>query len=116
MELSETLGYLASGLVLATFTMRTMIPLRFLGIASNVAFIAYGYAAGILPVLILHAILLPLNIYRLVEMFRLIREVENAGRRRRPPALADAVHDVRLHGGRHDPVFARATRPTTCIC
>ena len=79
MELSEALGYVASGLVLATFTMRTMIPLRLLGIASNIAFISYGYFAGLLPVLILHAILLPLNVYRLAEMRRLVREVTQAG-------------------------------------
>ena len=60
--------------------MRTMIPLRLLGIASNVAFITYGYVEGLEPVLILHAILLPLNIYRLAEMIRLVREVEGAGR------------------------------------
>ena len=61
MDLSEVSGYVAAGLVLATFTMRTMIPLRLLGIASNVAFIVYGATAEIVPVLILHAILLPLN-------------------------------------------------------
>lgn len=78
MNLPEIFGYVASALVLATFTMRTMIPLRILGIASNIAFIAYGYAAGLLPVLLLHAVLLPLNVYRLAEMYRLIREVREA--------------------------------------
>lgn len=78
MDLPEVFGYVAAGLVLATFTMRTMVPLRLLGISSNIAFIAYGYAAGLLPVLILHAILLPLNIYRLIEIYRLVKEVENA--------------------------------------
>jgi hypothetical protein len=78
MELAEILGYIAAGLVLATFTMRTMIPLRYLGIASNVAFIAYGYAADLLPVLLLHAALLPLNVYRLFEMQRMIREIAEA--------------------------------------
>ncbi len=74
----EIFGYVASGLVLATFTMRTMIPLRILGIASNVAFILYGYLDGLVPVVTLHAILLPLNIYRLAEMRRLVREVRQA--------------------------------------
>lgn len=64
MNFPEIFGYIASGLVLATFSMRTMIPLRLLGIASNVAFILYGFLAGLPPVLILHLILLPLNIYR----------------------------------------------------
>jgi hypothetical protein len=68
----------AAGLVLATFTMRTMIPLRLLGIASNIAFIAYGYADDLLPVLLLHSALLPLNVYRLFEIHRMIREVAGA--------------------------------------
>jgi CRP/FNR family cyclic AMP-dependent transcriptional regulator len=75
----EIFGYVASGLVLATFTMRTMIPLRILGIASNVAFILYGYLDGLIPVIALHAILLPLNVYRLAEMQRLVREIKEAG-------------------------------------
>jgi CRP/FNR family transcriptional regulator, cyclic AMP receptor protein len=78
MTVAEILGYVASGLVLATFTMRTMVPLRILGISSNIAFIAYGFIAGVMPVMWLHAILLPLNIYRFIEMRRLIREVQEA--------------------------------------
>jgi hypothetical protein len=78
MELGEILGYTAAGLVLATFTMRTMIPLRVLGIASNVAFIAYGYIADLIPVLLLHGALLPLNVYRLFEMHRMVREIADA--------------------------------------
>jgi CRP/FNR family cyclic AMP-dependent transcriptional regulator len=75
----EIVGYVAAALVLATFTMRTMIPLRILGIASNVAFILYGYLDGLIPVMALHAILLPLNVHRLAEMRRLVREIHRAG-------------------------------------
>ena len=80
MEIAEVFGYAASGLVLAACTMRTMIPLRLLGIASNIAFIAYGFVAGLLPILLLHVTLLSLNIYRLAEMRRLIREGQSTGR------------------------------------
>jgi CRP/FNR family cyclic AMP-dependent transcriptional regulator len=76
--LPEIFGYIAAGLVLATFSMRTMLPLRILGISSNIAFITYGYLADLHPVLILHAALLPLNIYRFIEMRRMVRELEGA--------------------------------------
>ena len=79
MEIDEVFGYAASGLVLAACTMRTMLPLRLLNIASNIAFIAYGLVAGLLPILLLHATLLPLNIYRVAELRRLIRKVQRAG-------------------------------------
>ena len=47
----DALGFLAAGLVLGTFCMKRLIPLRTLAITSNVAFVLYGYSAGIEPVL-----------------------------------------------------------------
>jgi hypothetical protein len=60
--------------------MKTMIPLRCVAIASNVVFITYGLAGGIYPVLVLHAVLLPLNVHRLRQMLTLIRRVREASR------------------------------------
>jgi hypothetical protein len=63
--LTELLGYVAAGLVLATFSARSITALRALAIASNVLFIAYAACAHLPPVLILHALLLPINLVRL---------------------------------------------------
>lgn len=70
MSATDLLGYLASLLVLATFCMRRMMALRLLAIGSNLVFIAYAILAGIHPVLLLHALLLPMNVWRLVEIAR----------------------------------------------
>jgi hypothetical protein len=78
MDWLEVSGYAASLLVFVTFYMKTMIPLRLLGIASNIAFMTYGFGEGLYPVLILHAILLPLNCVRLFEMRVLIKRVRDA--------------------------------------
>jgi len=67
MTLPEALGFLASTLVLVTFGMRTMVPMRLAAISSNLAFIAYALTLGLTPIWVLHGILLPLNIYRLLE-------------------------------------------------
>ena len=80
MTLADLLGYLAAVLVLATFSMRTMLPLRITGIASNCVFITYGYVAAAYPILILHVILLPLNSLRLYQMQQLIKRVREASR------------------------------------
>lgn len=64
---ADMLGWAACALVLATFCMRAMVPLRLTAIASNLAFIAYGASAGIEPVLLLHVLLLPLNTLRLAQ-------------------------------------------------
>ena len=71
----EIAAWVVSALVFATFFMKTMTALRVVAITSNVAFIAYallglryGIFEKILPIFVLHALLLPLNIVRLYEM------------------------------------------------
>jgi len=78
MTLPEILGYLATAFNIAAYSMRTMIPLRILAIISNAVFVVYGATGGVYPVLVLHAILLPLNTYRLRQMVLLVRSIRNA--------------------------------------
>jgi CRP/FNR family transcriptional regulator, cyclic AMP receptor protein len=75
MDWIEATGYLAALITLATFYMKTMIPLRVAGIASNFVWIAYGAMAGVYPPLVLHVLLLPLNIVRLQQMITLVSRV-----------------------------------------
>ena len=74
----DMVGWAASAAVLATFCMNTMIPLRMLAIISNVLFFAYGAIADIFPVMILHAILLPVNVVRLVQIRKLVHGMQVA--------------------------------------
>ena len=74
------IGFIAASLVIMTLSMRTMIPLRIVGIASNVAFIAYGILFHSIPTVMLHSTLLPLNIFRLREMYKLIQQVRAASK------------------------------------
>jgi CRP/FNR family transcriptional regulator, cyclic AMP receptor protein len=66
----ELIGYLASALVFATFCVKAMTPLRLIAIASNIAFIGYGYLGQMAPILLLHVGLLPLNVWRLCQTQR----------------------------------------------
>lgn len=66
----DAIGFAAASLVLATFCMRSMRALRWVAIASNLAFIAYGYLGSLAPVLLLHMLLLPVNVYRLAQLCR----------------------------------------------
>jgi CRP-like cAMP-binding protein len=77
-SIAELVGYLAAVLVFTTFYMRTMVRLRVAGIVSNIVFIAYALLEGLVPILILHTALLPLNILRLAQLDRLLRDVEAA--------------------------------------
>ena len=65
---ADWLGYLAALLVFCSFYAKTVIALRLVAITSNMAFIGYAVAKGLYPVLILHAVLLPLNCVRLAQL------------------------------------------------
>jgi hypothetical protein len=103
----DTLGYAASTAVLATFLMRGMLPLRVVAIASNLLFLLYGYLAHVPPVMILHAALLPINIVRLVALYR--------GRADEYPLLLTsniASHDVRARWHRSASAAGEVARPS----
>jgi hypothetical protein len=72
----------ASALTVISTFLKTMIPLRWLAVGSNVGFFFYGLLYPSLPMMVLHAVLLPINIYRAIEMIRLTRRVTNAAARR----------------------------------
>jgi CRP/FNR family cyclic AMP-dependent transcriptional regulator len=68
MNAMDAIGYVAAILVLATFCMNSMRKLRWVAIASNLAFIAYAVLANLGPVFALHALLLPINVVRLQQL------------------------------------------------
>jgi uncharacterized sodium:solute symporter family permease YidK len=67
MGMNDIIGTVAASLVLATFCTKQMVQLRALAIVSNFAFIAYGYRAGLMPILMLHLTMLPINVMRLQQ-------------------------------------------------
>jgi CRP-like cAMP-binding protein len=66
---------LAAVLILIGSFVKTMAPLRWLQVGSNVGFVVYGALMPSFPVLLLHALLVPINLYRLIEIIRLTERV-----------------------------------------
>jgi hypothetical protein len=64
--------------VVATATMRTMIPLRVFGIMANLLLIVVSIPTHNYPTMALHAVLLPVNIWRLHQMLQLVRDVKKS--------------------------------------
>jgi CRP/FNR family transcriptional regulator, cyclic AMP receptor protein len=62
-------------LVIVSAFVKTMIPLRWLAVASNVGFIVYGLTHPAPLMVVLHAVLLPANLWRVGQMIRLTRRV-----------------------------------------
>jgi hypothetical protein len=69
---------LAALLVIAASFSRTMVPLRSLTVASNLAFLGAALSALNPVSLLLYCVLIPLNTLRLVEIVRLTRKVTQA--------------------------------------
>ena len=90
-------AWVAATLVFCSFFMKTMIPLRVVAVCSNVAFMAYallglkyGIFGRVLPIFVLHAALLPLNLVRLRQLRALVRAVNAA-------TTEEAVHALVPH-------------------
>lgn len=98
--LTDLAGWGAAAFTLLAYSMKTMLPLRVAGIGANLLFILYGFAEGIVPVLLLHALLLPFNLYRLIEILRLTRQAQEARRGHHPLAwLRGLVTSRRYEAG-----------------
>ncbi|MGN6747223.1 MAG: hypothetical protein ACTHJS_01380 [Xanthobacteraceae bacterium] len=65
MPLDDLIGYVASALVLLTFCQKRMYALRVTALLSNVAFLTYAARMNLAPVVVLHGLLLPINLFRL---------------------------------------------------
>jgi CRP/FNR family transcriptional regulator, cyclic AMP receptor protein len=76
MQWIEAFGYLGALMTLATFSMKTMLHLRMVGIVANLAFITYGVLDHVYPVLLLHMTLLPLNVWRLWQLLQITRQIK----------------------------------------
>lgn len=64
----DAIGFLAGILTLATFAQTSIKSMRFLAIAANLSFLAYGFLGGFVPIFVLHSLLLPINLVRLHEL------------------------------------------------
>lgn len=66
----DALGWLAAALMVATFACRDARCMRVLAVVTNLAFVGYGAAAVLPPVLALHLLLLPINLWRAGELLQ----------------------------------------------
>lgn len=72
---------LGAALIVASTLVKTIIPLRWLALGGNVGFVVYGLAHPAPMVFLLHAVLLPINLWRVLEMQRLTRRLRHAEQR-----------------------------------
>jgi hypothetical protein len=72
--LANMLALMGAIFFVATLMVRTIVPLRIIGIVSNVFFIAYGALAGSMATFFLYLLSLPINAIRLRQMLTLVKK------------------------------------------
>ena len=93
----DLIGFAASAATLSAFAQKRMLPMRFSAIAANLFFIGYGALGLFYPVLVMHLILLPLNIARLLQQIGQDRAARGA---RQPEPHLTLVEEWRQKGER----------------
>ena len=68
----------AAALIVVSSLVKTIIPLRWLAVGANLGFVVYGVLHPAPMVALLYFALLPINLWRVLEMQRLTRRVMNA--------------------------------------
>jgi hypothetical protein len=71
---ANTLALVGAIFYVITLMVRTIVPLRVIGIISMVFFIGYGALAGAMATFFLYLLSLPINVIRLRQMLTLVRK------------------------------------------
>lgn len=73
-NIANVLALVGAAFYVATLMMRTIVPLRIIGIISITFFIAYGLVAGAVSTFLLYLLSLPINVIRLRQMLSLVKK------------------------------------------
>ncbi|HET9978010.1 MAG TPA: cyclic nucleotide-binding domain-containing protein [Burkholderiaceae bacterium] len=78
MTLSYALGFLGAALMLASYMMKSMLPLRLVALAACVCLALYGWIAAAMPTLLLYGLLVPINAKKAWQVRQLVKAIERA--------------------------------------
>jgi len=76
----EAIGWLGTVLAVTGSAMKTIIPLRCIGIGANICSLVVAISLGNTPGIVANLILLPINSVRLYQMLGLIKRVKQASK------------------------------------
>ena len=103
----EAIGWLASLLTVAAYSVRTMLPLRILAIASSVSFALYAFVLQLWPLLAMELLLLPINLFRFWQVFALRGKVTTALETEKPEFSIVKAYGKRSRIAANATVFER---------
>lgn len=76
--LATILGFIGAALMLASYLMKSMLPLRIAALTACCFLVAYGALKSALPTLLLYGALIPINIKKTLQIRKLVKAIENA--------------------------------------
>lgn len=77
-HLATALGLIGAALMLASYLMKSMLPLRVAALTACCFLVAYGALKQALPTLLLYGALIPINVKKTLQMRKLVQAIERA--------------------------------------
>lgn len=71
-------GFIGAVLTLASYMMKSMLPLRWVALTACAFFVVYGWLEAALPSLLLYSLMIPINIKKILHIRKLVRAIESA--------------------------------------
>jgi hypothetical protein len=78
MTLAYIFGFIGAGLMVTSYLMKSMLPLRHIALAANVFLVIYAVGTNSLPTAMLYLATLPINLKKVAEIRKLVRAIETA--------------------------------------
>ena len=77
-SLGYVFGFIGAALMVASYLMKSMLPLRMVALAANVFLVVYAVQGGSWPTVVLYVAMIPINVKKVLQIKTLIRAIENA--------------------------------------
>ena len=71
-------GFIGAALMVASYLMKNMLPLRMVALSANVFLVVYAVQGGSWPTVVLYVAMIPINVKKVLQIKKLIRAIENA--------------------------------------
>jgi len=78
LSIGNIVGFIGAVLMVASYLMKSMLPLRIVALAACVFFFAYGWTKAAWPTLFLYALLIPINIKKALHVHQLVKAIQRA--------------------------------------
>ena len=77
-SLGYVFGFIGAALMVASYLMKSMLPLRLVALAANVFLVVYAAQGGSWPTVALYLAMIPINIKKVLEIRKLVHAIQSA--------------------------------------